>query len=173
MPPSTTPEARKYNTTGLRPKRRARDQGYFAAWEDTAMKRRSFLPPSGDALAGATLAAPAIAQSMPEIRWRCRSSFPNTLDTLYGGVETMASEGRRRRGAPFGCTHAFQCRRSSTRDLRLLPGFPNIRGLPASGPDPGASNQKTSPGKVGGQASGATSKQIGQRTKRMETYEET
>ena len=38
------------------------------------------------AVAG-TLAAPAIAQSMPELKWRCTSSFPKALDTLYGSLE--------------------------------------------------------------------------------------
>jgi TRAP-type mannitol/chloroaromatic compound transport system substrate-binding protein len=51
------------------------------------MERRKFLKASGVGLAGATIAAPAIAQSMPEIKWRCPSSFPKSLDTLYGGLE--------------------------------------------------------------------------------------
>ncbi len=38
----------------------------------------------------ATLAAPALAQSMPEVRWRCASSFPKSLDTIYGGAEVIA-----------------------------------------------------------------------------------
>jgi TRAP-type mannitol/chloroaromatic compound transport system substrate-binding protein len=37
-----------------------------------------------------TLAAPAIAQSMPELKWRLASSFPKSLDTLYGAGETFA-----------------------------------------------------------------------------------
>ena len=36
------------------------------------------------------LAAPAIAQSMPEIKWRMPTSWPKSLDTLYGGAEMMA-----------------------------------------------------------------------------------
>ncbi|MFL5096247.1 MAG: TRAP transporter substrate-binding protein, partial [Xanthobacteraceae bacterium] len=35
-------------------------------------------------------AAPAIAQSMPEIKWRMPTSWPKSLDTLYGGAEMMA-----------------------------------------------------------------------------------
>ena len=38
----------------------------------------------------ATLAAPAIAQSMPELKWRMTASWPKTIDTLWGGVELMA-----------------------------------------------------------------------------------
>ena len=41
-------------------------------------------------MAATTLAAPAIAQSMPELKWRLASSFPKSLDTIYGGAETFA-----------------------------------------------------------------------------------
>ncbi len=53
------------------------------------MKRRQFIKTAGvGAAAGAvTLAAPAIAQSMPEVKWRLTSSFPKSLDTLFGAME--------------------------------------------------------------------------------------
>ena len=51
------------------------------------MKRRDFLKAGGAGLASTAIAAPAIAQSMPEIKWRLTSSFPKSLDTLYGGFE--------------------------------------------------------------------------------------
>ena len=55
------------------------------------MKRRDFLKVTGIGAAGAaTLAAPAIAQSMPEIKWRLTASWPKSLDTLWGGVELFA-----------------------------------------------------------------------------------
>jgi TRAP-type mannitol/chloroaromatic compound transport system substrate-binding protein len=54
------------------------------------MKRREFLKATGLGLAGSAVAAPAIAQSMPEIKWRCTTSWPKSLDTIYGGVETFA-----------------------------------------------------------------------------------
>jgi TRAP-type mannitol/chloroaromatic compound transport system substrate-binding protein len=55
------------------------------------MKRRDFIKVTGIGVAGAaTLAAPAIAQSMPEIKWRMTASWPKSLDTLYGGAELMA-----------------------------------------------------------------------------------
>src|ERR1700741_491814 len=51
------------------------------------MKRRDVLK-SGLVLAGTTaIAAPAIAQSAPTIRWRLTSSFPKSLETIYGGAE--------------------------------------------------------------------------------------
>ena len=56
------------------------------------MKRRDFLKVTGVGTAGAaTLAAPAIAQSMPELKWRLRASWPKSLDTLWGAVEVMGS----------------------------------------------------------------------------------
>jgi TRAP-type mannitol/chloroaromatic compound transport system substrate-binding protein len=53
------------------------------------MKRRKFLTAAAFGAAAAPLAAPAIAQSA-EIRWRLTSSFPKSLDTLYGGAEFLA-----------------------------------------------------------------------------------
>ena len=54
------------------------------------MKRRDFIKVTGLGAAGAaTIAAPAIAQSMPELKWRCTASWPKTLDTIYGGVDVM------------------------------------------------------------------------------------
>ncbi len=58
------------------------------------MDRRSFFKKAGAAGAGAagasTLAAPAIAQESPTINWRLTSSFPESLDTIYGAAEKMA-----------------------------------------------------------------------------------
>ena len=55
------------------------------------MKRRDFVKVTGlAAAAAATIAAPAIAQSMPELKWRMTASWPKSLDTLYGGAEIMA-----------------------------------------------------------------------------------
>ena len=54
------------------------------------MKRRDFIKVTGLGVAGAaTIAAPAIAQSMPELKWRLTASWPKSLDTLYGGAEVM------------------------------------------------------------------------------------
>jgi TRAP-type mannitol/chloroaromatic compound transport system substrate-binding protein len=55
------------------------------------MKRRDFLKVTGIGAAGAaTLAAPAIAQSAPTIKWRLTASWPKSLDTLWGGAELLA-----------------------------------------------------------------------------------
>ncbi|HET9685919.1 MAG TPA: ABC transporter substrate-binding protein, partial [Pseudolabrys sp.] len=54
------------------------------------MKRRKFLQAAGIGLAATAVAKPAIAQSMPELKWRMTCSWPKSLDTLYGAVEIMA-----------------------------------------------------------------------------------
>jgi TRAP-type mannitol/chloroaromatic compound transport system substrate-binding protein len=54
------------------------------------MKRRQFLQAASAGLAATAVAKPAIAQSMPELRWRLSSGFPKSLDTLYGGTEVIA-----------------------------------------------------------------------------------
>ena len=54
------------------------------------IKRRQFIKAAGLGAIGSAVAAPAIAQSMPEIKWRLTSSFPKSLDTIYGAAETFA-----------------------------------------------------------------------------------
>jgi TRAP-type mannitol/chloroaromatic compound transport system substrate-binding protein len=62
------------------------------------MDRRSFFKKAGTAAVGAaaatTLAAPAIAQENPKISWRLASSFPRSLDTIYGGAADIAERVR-------------------------------------------------------------------------------
>jgi TRAP-type mannitol/chloroaromatic compound transport system substrate-binding protein len=56
-----------------------------------AMKRREFLKTAGVGLAASTtVAAPAIAQSMPELKWRCTTSWPKSLDVPHSASETLA-----------------------------------------------------------------------------------
>ncbi len=55
------------------------------------MERRDFLKTAGlTAAAVPALAAPAIAQDMPELKWRLTSSFPKSLDTIFGAADTFA-----------------------------------------------------------------------------------
>ena len=55
------------------------------------MNRRSAIRRAGlGAVAASTLAAPALAQGLPEIKWRLTSSFPKSLDTIYGAGEHFA-----------------------------------------------------------------------------------
>jgi len=54
------------------------------------MKRRDLIRSAGLGLAATTLAAPAIAQSAPEVRWRLTSSVPKVLDAIFGGNELVA-----------------------------------------------------------------------------------
>jgi TRAP-type mannitol/chloroaromatic compound transport system substrate-binding protein len=56
-----------------------------------SMKRRDFIRVTGWGAAGAaTISAPAIAQSMPPIKWRMTTSWPKSLDALHGAAEQIA-----------------------------------------------------------------------------------
>jgi TRAP-type mannitol/chloroaromatic compound transport system substrate-binding protein len=52
--------------------------------------RRKLLKTGGIAATASAIAAPAIAQSMPELKWRLTTSFPKSLDTLHGAAEQFA-----------------------------------------------------------------------------------
>jgi TRAP-type mannitol/chloroaromatic compound transport system substrate-binding protein len=57
------------------------------------MNRRKFVRTAGvgaAAAAATSVAAPAIAQSMPELKWRLASSFPKSLDTIFGAAEIVS-----------------------------------------------------------------------------------
>src|SRR3954454_24402636 len=71
------------------------------------MKRRQFLTAAGAGLAATAIASPAIAQSSPTLKWRLASSFPKSLDTLYGGAEVFAKSVRAMSGGKLEIsTHA-------------------------------------------------------------------
>ncbi|MEI7611812.1 MAG: TRAP transporter substrate-binding protein [Betaproteobacteria bacterium] len=65
------------------------------------MKRRSFLKKASLGLAAGAIATPAIAQSGPTIKWRMASSFPKSLDTIYGGGEVVAKRVAEATGGKF------------------------------------------------------------------------
>ena len=65
------------------------------------MERRSFLKKAGVGLAAGAVAMPAIAQNAPTIKWRLASSFPKSLDTIYGAAETMAKNVSEATGGKF------------------------------------------------------------------------
>ena len=56
------------------------------------MERRSFIRRTGIAGVLAAGAAPAVVHAQANVRWRCASSFPKPLDTIYGGGETFAKK---------------------------------------------------------------------------------
>ncbi len=53
------------------------------------MQRRTFLRLAGVG-AATSLVYRAAAQATPQVRWRLVSSYPKSLDTLYGGAEDLA-----------------------------------------------------------------------------------
>jgi len=65
------------------------------------MERRKFLQHAGLTGILAAGAAPAIAQSAPAIKWRLTSSFPKSLDTIYGGAEVLANRVKAMTGGKF------------------------------------------------------------------------
>ena len=72
------------------------------------MERRSFLKKAGLGLAaGAGVTAPAIvnaqapAAGLPTISWRMATSWPKSLDTLYGGAEQVAKRVSAATGGKF------------------------------------------------------------------------
>jgi TRAP-type mannitol/chloroaromatic compound transport system substrate-binding protein len=54
------------------------------------MQRRAFLKIAGLGATTFPIAAPAIAQTSPQLQWRLTSSFPKSLDVIYGTAEIFA-----------------------------------------------------------------------------------
>ncbi len=54
------------------------------------MQRRSFIARAGAGVAAAAVVAPAIGQAQAQVRWRLASSFPKSLDTIFGAAEVFA-----------------------------------------------------------------------------------
>jgi TRAP-type mannitol/chloroaromatic compound transport system substrate-binding protein len=55
------------------------------------MQRRSFLKRTGAGLVAATAAVAPSVHAQANVRWRLTSSFPNSLDTIYGAAVTFAN----------------------------------------------------------------------------------
>ena len=84
------------------------------------MDRRSIIKHAGIAGVLAAGAAPAV-HAQTAIRWRLASSFPKSLDTLFGGAETFAKAVRTMSGGKFEIsTHAAG---------ELMPAFGVVDGV--------------------------------------------
>ena len=71
------------------------------------MERRSFIRQTGLAGVLAAGAAPAVVHAQASIRWRLASSFPKSLDTLFGTAEVFAKKVGEMSGGKFQIsTHA-------------------------------------------------------------------
>ena len=68
------------------------------------MQRRKFLAGAGaGAAAVATITAPAV-HAQAQVRWRLASSFPKSLDTLFGAAEVFAKQVTTATGGKFTVT---------------------------------------------------------------------
>ncbi|MFN9747848.1 MAG: TRAP transporter substrate-binding protein [Burkholderiales bacterium] len=65
------------------------------------MERRSFIRSTGLAGILATGAAPALVHAQANLRWRLASSFPKSLDTIYGSAEVFAKRVSEMTGGKF------------------------------------------------------------------------
>ena len=88
------------------------------------MQRRSFIRTSGIAGVLAAGAAPAIVQAQAAtVKWRLASSFPKSLDTLFGAADTFAKKVNEVTGGRFQIsTHAAG---------ELMPAFGVVDGVQA------------------------------------------
>ena len=85
------------------------------------MQRRSFIRKTGLAGVLAAGAAPAIVNAQATIRWRLASSFPRSLDTIFGGAEVFAKKMGDMTGGKFQIsTHAAG---------ELMPAFGVVDGV--------------------------------------------
>ncbi|PPE68440.1 TRAP transporter substrate-binding protein [Caldimonas thermodepolymerans] len=85
------------------------------------MERRSFIRSAGLAGVLASGIAPAVVHAQTTLRWRLASSFPKTLDTIYGGAEVFAQKVSEMTGGKFQITvHAAG---------ELMPAFGVVDGV--------------------------------------------
>ncbi|MBP6899802.1 MAG: TRAP transporter substrate-binding protein DctP [Burkholderiaceae bacterium] len=85
------------------------------------MERRSFVRSAGLAGVLAAGTAPAIVQAQANIRWRLASSFPKSLDTIFGAADVFAKKVSELSGGKFTVsTHAAG---------ELMPAFGVVDGV--------------------------------------------
>ncbi len=85
------------------------------------MERRSFIRQTGLAGVLAAGVAPAIVHAQANVRWRLASSFPKSLDTIFGGAEVFAKKVSDMTGGKFQIsTHAAG---------ELMPAFGVVDGV--------------------------------------------
>jgi len=65
------------------------------------VQRRHFLAGAGVGLTSLTIRADAQTGVLPPVKWRLTSSFPKSLDGLYGGAETIARRVNSASGGKF------------------------------------------------------------------------
>jgi TRAP-type mannitol/chloroaromatic compound transport system substrate-binding protein len=65
------------------------------------MERRSFVRQAGLAGVLAAGAAPAIVHAQAQVRWRLASSFPKSLDTIFGAADVFAKKVSEMTGGKF------------------------------------------------------------------------
>src|SRR2546421_3819973 len=69
------------------------------------MERRKFLKSAGAGLAAGTAMMPTMSQAqqaaLPEVKWRLASSFPKSLDTIFGAAEVMSKRVAAATGGKF------------------------------------------------------------------------
>ena len=65
------------------------------------MRRRSFLSQAVVGAGAGVIAVPAVAQSLPAVTWRLASSFPKTLDTIFGAADVFTKRVAQLTGGRF------------------------------------------------------------------------
>ncbi|RIH86058.1 TRAP transporter substrate-binding protein [Calidithermus roseus] len=65
------------------------------------MNRREMLKKAGVAVAASSVFGPVYAQAAPTIRWRLASSFPKSLDTIFGAADILAERVSQLTGGKF------------------------------------------------------------------------
>src|SRR5882672_5077345 len=74
----------------MMPRSGGNQPGTASRRQEGHMKRRDFITTAAGGIAASTFAAPAIAQAPGTVRWRITTSWPKSLDTIYGSIENLA-----------------------------------------------------------------------------------